>query len=591
MIFFLKILIKKNFFFNFRPTKMDLNAAAAEKPETSSNCRNDIIAMLSASGYHRARVSCLNDYDKIVGGIVWAIMRCDDVDVAVDLLYEESEDQNIKLRTEQSEKLIEALKAVQCPHEIATHQISGLDFLALKNVIQWLLRHVLAQESKGNKFKHFTEWFSMHHEHRDEALKDFRHHLRRGVTTTRYMKRFDNSAMFNLSMDAKCTLAEYVVYSRTGDRLVGFTDETEETDNLKEASTKKHVPTTTVRKMMDEAVVETFKNDTESIKTSREGMCKEVDELNIPQRLEALESLVIDEAELFQQVKDTHKQLSDRYNTIKNRVVSNDQMFTFYNSNSDLDQLAEIVKFFEVTQARADELRACAECDVRMAQNHENLLRQNRDKNGKMQKYCVKQREIVDDWAERMKMVYVTCRDVVALQFRLDRYLKTLISHYRKRHMEKLLESSELTQEAKTNVIDHNVTIDILTFSAKIKGFMDEVEKSLVVEPASQEYRDAFVSYMNDVRTQLGEYHWKAKLTQDKTLAEKDTLAALRTRIRQKEREVSNTSDEMKRMLKIYESLKEVDSLLAQREEISPAFQYALDSREAEEEDEEAEES
>ncbi|CCD62419.1 DUF4200 domain-containing protein [Caenorhabditis elegans] len=431
----------------------------------------------------------------------------------------------------------------------------------------------------------------MHHEHRDEALKDFRHHLRRGVTTTRYMKRFDNSAMFNLSMDAKCTLAEYVVYSRTGDRLVGFTDETEETDNLKEASTKKHVPTTTVRKMMDEAVVETFKNDTESIKTSREGMCKEVDELNIPQRLEALESLVIDEAELFQQVKDTHKQLSDRYNTIKNRVVSNDQMFTFYNSNSDLDQLAEIVKFFEVTQARADELRACAECDVRMAQNHENLLRQNRDKNGKMQKYCVKQREIVDDWAERMKMVYVTCRDVVALQFRLDRYLKTLISHYRKRHMEKLLESSELTQEAKTNVIDHNVTIDILTFSAKIKGFMDEVEKSLVVEPASQEYRDAFVSYMNDVRTQLGEYHWKAKLTQDKTLAEKDTLAALRTRIRQKEREVSNTSDEMKRMLKIYESLKEVDSLLAQREEISPAFQYALDSREAEEEDEEAEES
>lgn len=26
-------------------------------------------------------------------------MRCDDVDVAVDLLYEESEDQNIKLRT------------------------------------------------------------------------------------------------------------------------------------------------------------------------------------------------------------------------------------------------------------------------------------------------------------------------------------------------------------------------------------------------------------------------------------------------------------------------------------------------------------
>lgn len=90
------------------------------------------------------------------------------------------------------------------------------------------------------------------------------------------------------------------------------------------------MPTTTVRKMMDEAVVETFKNDTESIKTSREGMCKEVDELNIPQRLEALESLVIDEAELFQQVKDTHKQLSDRYNTIKNRVVSNDQMFTFY---------------------------------------------------------------------------------------------------------------------------------------------------------------------------------------------------------------------------------------------------------------------
>lgn len=49
----------------------------------------DIIDILVAAGYFRARIKGLAPFDKIVGGMTWCIRHCN-VDVDVDLLFQEN---------------------------------------------------------------------------------------------------------------------------------------------------------------------------------------------------------------------------------------------------------------------------------------------------------------------------------------------------------------------------------------------------------------------------------------------------------------------------------------------------------------------
>lgn len=49
----------------------------------------EIIELLVAAGYFRARIKGLSDFDKVIGGICWAIDMCD-VDVDIDLMFHES---------------------------------------------------------------------------------------------------------------------------------------------------------------------------------------------------------------------------------------------------------------------------------------------------------------------------------------------------------------------------------------------------------------------------------------------------------------------------------------------------------------------
>ncbi|CAI2336139.1 unnamed protein product [Caenorhabditis sp. 36 PRJEB53466] len=537
--------------------------------------RDDIIAMLSAAGYHRARVVSLNDYDRIVGGIAWGITRFDDVSVAANLLYEESEDRNIKLRTEQSEKIIVALKAIGCPTQLSAHQLFCLDFLPLKEVIQWLLRNVLQQHQHR---KEFSEWFDKDFPNDTKAVLDFHARLNRTNVdrppVTRHMKRMDASIMFDSAMDAKCTLAEYVTYARTGQRLYPSKSFAQPEDTFEdlgvdssEASTKKYVPKNTVRKMMEKAIVEITKNETPAVKAARERICAEIDEFNIPVQMGSLAHRITQEAERYYEAKCEFQDLSEEFdNLIKSKSTEK--------YIAEVEKITEIMQKFQDTHARANDLRALTFQDMEESKAAEKKMRLNLDENGELKSYCPAQREIVDEYIKKTDVFAERFRDVVALQYRLERCISvTLTSHYRKRSLERVENAAELCEKAKGSVIEYNVTIDILTISSKITGFMNEVEKSLKHEPQSQEYRDAFVAYMNDVRNQLSEYHWKAKQAQDKTIEEKMNLSNVRAQLIQKEREMAQSFAEMERLFRMNKLLNSIIKEMDAIEEKCPAFQ------------------
>lgn len=71
--------------------KHDLNDHKFDvrEDEEQSVKLQEIIDLLVAAGYFRARIKGLSPFDKVVGGMTWCIESCN-VDVDVDLLFQEN---------------------------------------------------------------------------------------------------------------------------------------------------------------------------------------------------------------------------------------------------------------------------------------------------------------------------------------------------------------------------------------------------------------------------------------------------------------------------------------------------------------------
>lgn len=59
-----------------------------EDPEQIAKM-GEISELLVAGGYFRARIKGLHNFDKIIGGICWAIQMCN-VDLDIDIFYQET---------------------------------------------------------------------------------------------------------------------------------------------------------------------------------------------------------------------------------------------------------------------------------------------------------------------------------------------------------------------------------------------------------------------------------------------------------------------------------------------------------------------
>ncbi|CAD6219643.1 GSCOCG00011518001-RA-CDS [Cotesia congregata] len=91
---------------------------------------NELVDLLVAAGYFRARIKGLSNFDKVIGGITWCIESCN-FDVNVNFLFHE----NLSI----GQKIIEP------------HQVQGLDYIHIFPVIQWLVKKSIEtrKESAG----------------------------------------------------------------------------------------------------------------------------------------------------------------------------------------------------------------------------------------------------------------------------------------------------------------------------------------------------------------------------------------------------------------------------------------------------------
>jgi hypothetical protein len=119
-----------------------------------------IIDCLVKAGYYRARISTLSDFDKIIGGMAWA-MQLFSYDINIDIFYTDTLDLGQKISL--TERLVMVLLASKCPYRIEPHQIVGLDYESLLPVIRWLIRR---SEELRREHEAFNRLLALRHYHR-----------------------------------------------------------------------------------------------------------------------------------------------------------------------------------------------------------------------------------------------------------------------------------------------------------------------------------------------------------------------------------------------------------------------------------------
>ena len=126
--------------------------ALAESAADAQARYGEIIQLLLAAGYFRARIPALSAFDKVVGGMAWC-MTASSVDVDVAFQENATIGQKIKI----GEGIERSLQKMKCRIPLQAHQIQGLDYAAIYPVVQWLVKQVYAfQQEIGDAMRRLS---------------------------------------------------------------------------------------------------------------------------------------------------------------------------------------------------------------------------------------------------------------------------------------------------------------------------------------------------------------------------------------------------------------------------------------------------
>ncbi|XP_046902295.1 coiled-coil domain-containing protein 93 [Hypomesus transpacificus] len=138
----------------------------------------EILELLLAAGYFRARIKGLSPFDKVVGGMTWCITTCN-FDIDVDLLFQENSTIGQKIAL--TEKIVSVLPKMKCPHRLEPHQIQGLDFIHIFPVIQWLVKMAIETREEMGDYVRAYSICQFQKTHKFPEDEDFLHRKNQAV--------------------------------------------------------------------------------------------------------------------------------------------------------------------------------------------------------------------------------------------------------------------------------------------------------------------------------------------------------------------------------------------------------------------------
>uniref|UniRef100_A0A4W4GWX3 Coiled-coil domain-containing protein 93 n=1 Tax=Electrophorus electricus TaxID=8005 RepID=A0A4W4GWX3_ELEEL len=177
----------------------------------------EILELLLAAGYFRARIKGLSPFDKVVGGMTWCITTCS-FDIDVDLLFQENSTIGQKIAL--TEKIVSVLPRMKCPHRLEPHQIQGLDFIHIFPVVQWLVKRAIeTREEMGDYVRAYSisQFQKMHTFPEDEEFEQRKQKAVRTVVDVceayapqrRYKRQANAGELLDEESRVHSTLLEY----------------------------------------------------------------------------------------------------------------------------------------------------------------------------------------------------------------------------------------------------------------------------------------------------------------------------------------------------------------------------------------------
>ncbi|XP_053202704.1 coiled-coil domain-containing protein 93-like [Panonychus citri] len=198
----------------------------------------EIIQILIAAGYFRARIKGLTDFDKVIGGMTWCIIMCS-VDIDIDLMY--SENLTIGQKISLTEKIVTSLKRMKCPFALEPHQIQGMDSKHIFPVVQWLVKMSIQYRQENEVYmKNFAvRMFNKDHNlpidqqrfSESNKLKQEFIHSDPDTSPVRKYRHPNKSKINDLKTNVKITILEYK----------GLADTVNESTNTEKSSSPESV--------------------------------------------------------------------------------------------------------------------------------------------------------------------------------------------------------------------------------------------------------------------------------------------------------------------------------------------------------------
>uniref|UniRef100_A0A673HJN3 Coiled-coil domain-containing protein 93 n=1 Tax=Sinocyclocheilus rhinocerous TaxID=307959 RepID=A0A673HJN3_9TELE len=207
-----------------------LQTVETREDEEQSVKLAEILELLLAAGYFRARIKGLSPFDKVVGGMTWCITTCN-FDIDVDLLFQENSTIGQKIAL--TEKIVSVLPRMKCPHRLEPHQIQGLDFIHIFPVVQWLVKKAIeTREEMGDYVRSYSiSQFQKTHAFPED--EEFELRKERVISTVvnvcevyapqrRYKRQVDAGELLDEESRVHSTLLEFVNFLLTNQFCVIF---------------------------------------------------------------------------------------------------------------------------------------------------------------------------------------------------------------------------------------------------------------------------------------------------------------------------------------------------------------------------------
>uniref|UniRef100_A0A1I7TRC2 Coiled-coil domain-containing protein 93 n=1 Tax=Caenorhabditis tropicalis TaxID=1561998 RepID=A0A1I7TRC2_9PELO len=182
----------------------------------------EIINILSSVGYHRARVTHLTPYDKIVGGISWMLSLFQPFVGGESWVFREMNDKPDNVKVMEVNQIIQAIENMENAAPVFPDFFLMPNMAVQRNVVLWLVNKVSESDKTQHNYNLFLSSFNNElYDVEEDAINEIMYNFRCQERSTRCdrIDLFDKSIFRDKLVTGWMILAEFINYERTGKRI------------------------------------------------------------------------------------------------------------------------------------------------------------------------------------------------------------------------------------------------------------------------------------------------------------------------------------------------------------------------------------